>query len=317
MKRRNIFLLSVVAIIIVGIIASFSTFTIHRHIIVHATIEKVAMQFTSAENWKYWHPAVSKDTSSVTINTHNKQQEIVLPDHSIYRIQIVNPASVLIERNNRGKTTKALLSALPYKDGTYTYIDYAEPINGFTWMTSKFPGNNDEAHLLQGLKSFAEDDSKNYGFYIKTVPVIDTLILTTTMLTTRDKLTSNIPILYQRLLQFCNAHTIEAARNYYFVSSSFVDEKQVQLAVGLPVQQEATGQQKDYQFLKLPSNGRLLMGRYNGKYAGKQQLYAAMDRYILDKRLKKVAQPLEQYHDTDTMFTADKDISMTLFYPIF
>jgi hypothetical protein len=128
---------------------------------------------------------------------------------------------------------------------------------------------------------------------------------------------SNIPVLYSRLQEYCKAHGITATKDYYFLSTSFSDEKNVQLAAGIPVQKQAAHQQDNFKFLRLPSNGRLVMGVYNGKYAAKQQLYTAMDKYILDKRLKKVAQPLEQYQDTDTSFAADSNIFMKLFYPVF
>jgi len=113
MKERYIFLIVVVAFVLVGLIAGFSTFTIQQHTVVHATIEKVALQFTSAKNWKYWHPVVSKDTDLIKITAQNKQQEIVLPNNISYQIEIINPAAILIQKNNQGKTTKSLLSALP------------------------------------------------------------------------------------------------------------------------------------------------------------------------------------------------------------
>ena len=301
---------------ITALLAGYHEFTMNRHVIVHANIEDVARQFTDLNRWKRWHPAFLHQDADAAVNTGNGQQEIVYR-RVTYRIRQVHAAAALVTRMEDGRTTKFSLTAMPYGDGSSTDVEYAQMVSGFGWLRQKISGRDDSSPVLKGLQSFAEDDSRRYGFFITMVPVTDTLILTTRIEVSKDSILNNIQVLYRRLQAYCRANAITAPKNYYYLSTVSSAGGRAELAAGLPVHTTAARQHRDFEFLRLPANGKLIAGRYSGSYAEKHLLYEAMTRYMLDKHLKKVAQPLEQYRNSDTAFTAGSTVSMQLFFPVY
>ena len=316
MRKSFVFLICFLAIGLLIIWAGFSNYTIHQNITIHATIDKVALQFSNAKKWSYWHPDLMKENLNPVITKRDKVQEIRVTN-TTYLIKEMNPAQIQIYKISASDTTESMLTAAPYKDGTYTFVDYAKKENGFAWFHHTFFKNNNGENILSSLQSFTEDESRRYGFPIKIVPVIDTLILTTGTIAATDSIITNTSILYHRLMAYCKTNSIAPAKDYYYTSTTFLSTRQVNLSVGIPVQKEVHKQQPEFEFLRLPANGHLIAGVYKGRYADKQQLYIAMDEYIQDKRMKKVAQPLEQYNVTDTLFGDNSTVLMRLFYPVF
>lgn len=316
MKGKTIFWFCLPVLALLAVLAGYHDFTISRYEIVHAPLEGAARQFTDLNNWKRWHPDFIPQGAETAVNTGKGKQEIAYPG-GIVRIQLLHAAAVLVTRVENNKTTNFSLTALPYRDGSSTYVAYAQVLNGFGWLQQKISGQDDIQPVLKGLQLLAEDDSRRYGFSITTVPVTDTLILTTRVQVPEDSILNNIQVLHRRLKNYCRMNRITIPQNYYYLSTRFLAGGRAELAAGIPVHTTAVSQHRDFEFLKLPVNGRLVAGRYSGQYAGKHLLYEAMTSYMLDKHLKKVAQPLEQYRDTDTTFTAGSTVSMQVFFPVY
>ena len=315
MKIKKLIFFCLSGLLIIVLLTGFHNYIIHRYVIVHAAMDEVAMQFTDLHKWTLWHPDFAHKVTRYKIETKNNQQEIVLPAVT-YRLQVPNPAVALITKISQSNTTTASLMVTPYGNGAASYVEYTESVSGFQWLKRSISGNEEAAHLLKCLQLFAEDDSRRYGFLIRTVPVTDTLILTTRTKITNDSVIHYIPVMVHRLVEFCRQHAIDVPKDYYYVSTTSPDNKLTEIAAGIPVHKEAAPQ-PGFEFLKLPSGGKLIAGQYKGRYAGRQQLYDAMSKYMLYKRLKKVAQPLEQYRISDTSFTTGSYISLQLFYPVF
>ncbi len=316
MKRVRVFLLCILVLTIVILWAGFSNYTIHQNVTIHTTIDKVALQFINAKKWFYWYPDLMQENLNPVITKRGKVQEIRL-SNVVYVVKEINPAEIQIYKIEGRDTKESILIAASYKDGTYTFVDYAKEESGFAWLHHQFFNDNDEEDVVGSLKSFTEDDSRHYGFPITIVPVVDTLILTTGTITATDSIITNTSALYHQLMTYCKTNSIIPAKDYYYTSTTFLNAQQVNLSVGIPVQKEVLKQQLEFEFLRLPANGHLIAGIYKGKYIDKLQLYTAMDKYIQDKRMKKVAQPLEQYNITDTLFRDSSNVSMRLFYPVF
>lgn len=316
MKGKTIFWFCLPALAIITMLIGYHDFTISRHEIIHAPLEGVARQFTDLNNWKRWHPDFAHQDVETAVNTGKGKQEITYAGGTV-RIQLLHAAAVLVIRTENNKTTHFSLTALPYRDGSSTYVEYAQVLSGFGWLRQKISGRDDISPVLKGLQLLAEDDSRRYGFFITTVPVTDTLILTTRIQVPEDSILSNIQVLHHRLKDYCRMSRITIHQNYYYLSTRFLANGRAELAAGIPVHNTAVSRHRDFEFLKLPVNGKLVAGRYSGQYAGKHLLYEAMTSYMLDKHLKRVAQPLEQYRDTDTAFTAGSTVSMQVFFPVY
>lgn len=289
MRKKRFYFLAV-ATLAAAMVAALLPYPVGKTVIIKVPIDEVAAQFNRLSNWKNWYPASSQVDSII----------------------VSNPLSVIVQQRKNGNTFYSSLIAKPVDNGTSTEIYLEEKRSGIARIMSA----GDSKNILFYLKSFLEDDSRRYGFPIRLVPVTDTLILTKKEIVAAKNGIETINRLRRDLKNIIFQNTIIRTGNYYFVSTINLVNQQTEVAVGIPVR-ASKNQPQDAELLRLPAGGRLLAGIYEGKYAGKSRLYSAMDKYVMDKKYKKVAQPLEKYSLSDTMTAPAAPVSLTLFYPIY
>jgi hypothetical protein len=81
--------------------------------------------------------------------------------------------------------------------------------------------------------------------------------------------------------------------SYVYTAFTPVSKDTTEVAVGLSVHSLGP-EEEGIKFLELPAAGRLLVGSYTGSYSQMGELYRVMDQYMGDKRLRKVAMPMEK-----------------------
>lgn len=294
--------------------AGFTDYIQRENVIIHQPIDRVAPLLTHIDEWAKWHSDFRNQKTNSIPTKSGKEQQMKL-DNVTYVLRVISPVKVYAFKVQSDDTTEAILNAVPYKDGSYTYVEYTNLQSGFSWLKDWFSNNNTEGLLLD-LQSFAEDESRHYGFLIRTVKVTDTLMLTTGIVTAKDSILKAIGILHNKLISYCKQNTL-LPKSYYYTSTVLLTDSRAQVSVGVPVPEQRATVVSGFEFLKLPATGRLVAGDYKGRYNDKQRLYAAMDEYVQDKHMKKVAQPLEQYQDSDVFLSDSAAITMRLYYPIF
>jgi hypothetical protein len=148
---------------------------------------------------------------------------------------------------------------------------------------------------LKSLKAYLENPVKLYGFTIGIHPVIDTLILTKRAIVSRDKVKEKWAALEKELVAYLLDNRILRGEVDIYYGTEAVSSDSLAAVVGIPVSSRRP-EKEGMQFLKLPAQGRLLVGSYEGPDSVMPRLYQAMDKYVLDKELKKVAVPFEKKH---------------------
>lgn len=275
-------------------LAGFFTFPHKREITVRASIYDVSPQLTALKNWKNWFPPMAGPDKRETG----------------YSITVINPASVVLEKKEGGRNTREYVMAFPDSNGSVTRIKWIVPMNGYRRLWASFFPDKSSQEALLHLKAFVEDPSNLYGFPISLIPVADTVIVTKKWKLPPGEAREKIQASYRELAAYMQSKKIPAAKNYYYVSINPVNNRQTELAVGIPVNKvyEPDG---NIEFLRLPAAGRLLSGRLTGDQTDIASLYKAIKKYAMDKHLKQVAPPLEKHEGLD-----GKD-QVTLFLPIY
>ena len=134
-----------------------------------------------------------------------------------------------------------------------------------------------------------------YGYLIEKRGVIDSLVMTEKIITLKKNQTSAIIKLYRDILEYAsmNNFNVNASSprmaNYYEINKD-----SVQIMAGIPVDKKAP-EKSNISYLEMPSHGKMLVGHYEGDYAGLKKLYHAMDKYLIDKHLHTIASPYEKY----------------------
>lgn len=314
MKKGLIFL--VLLILAIGIAGSL-TYTISNRITVNASIFDVSGQLTNLESWKKWDIMMFDKADHITIinDSTTRQSRVVTTDgKTLVKLTVINPAMLFLEQGT-GKDSQLITINPAKKDGS-TNVEWIAKSTGFQWLKNKITGAglvNDE---LNSLKKFTESATGLYGFPIQRGKVMDALICTKKAIVPTAQVKQSTGQLLTVLRRLMKANNLPAASNYYYVSSSALLGGNSELAVGIPVKSElrsGTG----LEFLKFPADGYLLTGTYDGPASGIQRIYNAMDKYVRDKRLSKVAQSMEKYTDDPAALAQKSYISMQLIYPVY
>ncbi len=314
MKKGLIFL--VLLILAIGIAGSI-TYTVSNRITINASIFDVSGQLTNLESWKKWDIMVFDKADNVTIindSTTKQSHAVTSEGKTLAKLTVINPAMLFLEQQN-GKDSQLITINPAKKDGT-TNVEWIAKSTGFQWIKNSFTSSglvNDE---LNSLKKFAESTTGLYGFPIQRGKVIDALICTKKEIVPTLQVKQSTGQLLTVLRGLMKANNLPAAANYYYVSSSALLGGNSELAVGIPVKSELKSG-SGLEFLKFPPDGYLLTGTYEGPITGIQHLYNAMDKYVRDKRLSKVAQSMEKYMDDPDALATKSNIIMQLIYPVY
>lgn len=307
MKAKTIFIAAAVIIIIF----SLTPFKNRSEIVIKAQLYDVAKQINDLNNWKKWDADISNSKIKISGN-YTTDQTAKFSYGKFYSLHHVNPLAVLLTRNLGQTSTASLITIIPFTNDSSTYVAWNETVTIYKLIARSFSKNYSPQSNLNSLKHWLEDKNYRYGFFIKLVPVKDTLILTAEAELTDSTSTHIITHLYSSLDSFVKKNKLSAESKYFY--KTILSSNKV--AVGIPIYKQLTNSDK-LKFLQLPANGRLLEGAYQGKLADKQSIYKAFNSFMSDQHLKQVAQPFEQYTVSDTLLNANSQINIRIFYPVF
>jgi hypothetical protein len=271
MKKKIVLLIGglLVLAVVLPVVLTMRLWTT-REVVIHTSLFDVAPALTDLHNWKNWYPDPERDVFTVTAK---------------------NPAGIVV-RDKKQRYQSLLATADTNR--RYTLVRWAVSSTVAEWLGGRRPGGMMEQGL-KTLKAYLEDPVNLYGFTIGIQPVTDTLILTKRAIVSRDKVKEKWAALEKELIAYLLVNRMLRVEVDIYNSTEPVSSDSLAAVVGIPVSSRRP-EKEGMQFLKLPAQGRLLVGRYEGPDSVMPRLYLAMDKYVLDKELKKVAVPFEKRH---------------------
>jgi len=293
-------------------------FGIKKEIIIRVPIYNVSGKITNLRNWKQWYPALKNiDTSSFIYSSITNQNNSFLQagDH-LYTIININPAYILVkDEAKNGKKDYHSLYAFPDSMGAVTRVSWIKSVSPFNWLKELIHPDQNMKDGLNNLKKTLEDPTEFYGFPIAIGPVTDTIVATKkTVVKEVDKI-ATLRRLYMEINQFAKENNIVSG-NVRIANFSFESPGNLKISAGIPVTKKGP-EKNGITYLEMPRGGKMLIGQYEGPYSGLTKLYTAMEKYITDKQLHKVALQYEKYL-TDPL-SADDSLHMKIeiYYPIY
>ena len=306
-KTKSYFI--VAALIGLIIICSFIPFNNKRQVVVKEQLYDVAKQINDLNNWKRWNVDLKNDDIKIS-ESYNTDQTAIIDNKQSYLLHHINPIAVSLIRTVDNDSSASIISLSPSPNDSATVVTWSENITIFEIVKRNITHVNSRQDNLDSLKTLMEDVNHKYGFFIRLIPVKDTLILTAE--SPGNDSSNIISHLYRQLQEFIIENKLPAEKNYFY-TTQLSDNK---IAVGIPVYKQLNNTE-NIKFLQLPGNGRLVEGSYSGSISGKRPIYTAINNFMLDQHLKQVAQPLEQYNVADTILNLDKNINLKIYYPVF
>ncbi len=308
MEVKNIIIIAVLIILI--IVFSFIPFNNKRQVVIKSSLYDVAKEINDLNNWRKWNADLKNDHIKISGSFNSDQSATITSTYS-YTLHHLNPLAVSLTRNNNGSLTSSLIEIASLTDTT-TAVIWSEKITIFELIKRNMITHYSRQIDLDNLKKLMEDVNYKYGFFIKLIPVKDTLILTAKTKLIDNTSTHIVSYLYNLLQNFIEQNNLPAEKKYFYKTGLSDSE----IAVGIPVY-KSLNDSGNIKFLQLPANGRLVEGNYSGKISDRQLIYNAINNFMLDKHLKQVAQPLEQYNVADTMLQPGSNINIKIYYPVF
>ncbi len=308
METKKIFI--IVSLISLVIILSFIPVDNIRQTVIKASLYDVAKQISDLNNWKKWNPDLVNKSIKIDGSFNNDQSAIITLTYS-YLLHHINPVAVSLRRTLDGSSTSSLIEIASVTDTT-TAVSWSEKITFFELMKRSIVEHFSRQTNLDNLKKLIEDVNYKYGFFIKIVPVRDTMILTAKTNIIGNSFAYTTVYLYNLLQKFIDKHGIPYQKKYFYTTALSNHE----VAVGVPIYKRIKDS-ANIKCLQLPGSGRLVEGTYSGRLSDKQSIYTAINNFMMDQHLKQVAQPLEQYSVSDTMFNANSNVNIKIFYPVF
>jgi hypothetical protein len=314
--KKGLFVL--IGIVILIAFAGFLNYDAVRETSIKVSLFDLSAQLTDLRQWENWNSQfIKKSKISVDKGQAGKQsQSVTLPNGKVLTLTVLNPTLLLLDQKGNGSGATQSINIHASKLLDHTDVQWVYEQSGFEWLRDKLTGGDKVSAELNNLKHFAESTAHLYGFPIELTSVTDPIICTKKQVVAAGNLQAEIEIILADIKQFLKLHSIPAKNQHYYVSHLPVLDGKVELAVGIPV--NITLKTMDgFDFLKFPKGGRLLVGNYTGKQAQTQQLYLAMDKYVMDKKLSKVAQSMEKYTVKPAAVKDSTWLHMQLIYPVY
>ena len=299
--------------LVVLLFTGLFTFKITGDISIPYPIYDVATQFTDLRNWTNWHPGLRGRHPRDLLFSGDPEKvnsSVETTEGTRFTLTAVNSAGIVFKETTQGKTTYRSLIAYSDSMGRTSRVTGIRYAGAWEWLKEKMhPRNKISAELL-GLKQFMEDPLAYYGFPIGIIPVTDTLILTRQAIVPAGEINRQFRQSDSDLVAYTEVNKL-TGKPYRYVSRKDAGHGMISIAVGIPVNKRAP-EAKGMEFLEMPAQGRLLAGRTSGGSARIKALFASMEKYMKDKGLKRVADPLEKYEHLPVPDSTGLDVEVQI-----
>ena len=267
------------------------------------------------ENWKRWQQTIrsayAKDSAQVQVAKASKSAfTISMPQHQ-FDVTPISPVLYTVQETNNGNTSQYAINIIPVKEDTVNLL-VVKKTNVLAWLFSSTQSPADiTAH---SLKKFLETPGAFYGYPMDIKKVTDTVIATQKMRVSKKDLFRVLPSSFQSLEHYIQQQGLQAVNNWE-VSYNNTYNDSLDVMTGIPVNQPAEAVGK-VRCLHIPK-GRMLVGYYEGRFMDRKDIYAALERYIADRHLMKVAVPFEKYVNNELPASDSAIVKFELYYPVY
>ena len=194
-------------------------------------------------------------------------------------------------------------------------MQWSAALDFFSWINETVLDRNSIQKNLQSLKRYIEDPLLYYGFPIEMKQITDTLLLSKKATVPAAEASATLKRLFDDLLQYTHTHRLSTASSKIY--GIFPAEKdQAEVIANLPVHNQAP-ESNGVVYLKMPEGGKIVTTIYSGSYSGIGKAHKALQQYIRDKSLSRIALSYEKF-DGDRLPVSDSgNVKVEVCYPVF
>jgi len=295
--------------------AWFMPVTFKQEIAVEAPLNNISNALLNLEKWRYWHPSIRtvSDSGKIIYNTTKAGHPIITSKESTIELRNSSALGILVRETSLTKNRWYSLFIIPQGNDPTYIISLKEKGNLLQWTVRNLRGS-EKNKILSTLKSYIENPANYYGFPIHLGDVVDTIVVTKEFTCATDHLYKKLEKTFGELNEYIKSNNLTVThKKIAFIQ--YRNKDTLQVMAGVPVNKEADKQEHLY-YQRMPK-GRMLIGRYEGRYSELHKLYAAMSQYIIDYSLKPVALSYEKYLSDQPPASTESHVVIDVYFPIF
>lgn len=316
MKR----IIIIVVLVIVGIIIiCLIPVTEKNTISISATELIVSQQLNNADNWKKWDTDLknaAENDSAKYIVINDYQQHCFSINTSQQFIQVKSRSSnhfeITIQKEGNTSLYEVMLSS--GKDFKSTVVITEKKVSVFLSILSSAKNKTNGEQFINYLKTFLETDSLYYGFSISIQPVMDSNIVIYKRQVSSAEKFSVLQQMYGTLKDYIYINHLEIMQPPILLYNSISNDSVT--AVTMFAVNKTAPNNDSVRCMKMPVKGRMLVGKFRGKYKDRIQLQTAMQQYCLDKNIISIVSSYDKFTDNRVPENEDTIVEMEIHFPI-
>ena len=293
--------------------------TTREKIKISSAAMKVSMQLNNPAKWMNWQPeiktAFEKDSAQCSIirdyKNHSFKISTPLLSYSVKSLSSIHFEIIAVKKNKSLKYNLFLYTT-PNINLTEVFIE--THISLLDWLFSYGKHQTNKINFIDYLKSFMENDSLYYGFPIEIRKVADTNVASLNKYVAIGEKFTVLDTVFKELNEYViyNQLTIMGAPMLQFTE---LLNDSISVLGMLSVNKQANNKNKIH-CMKMPVNGRMLVGYYKGKFKDRIKLYSSMQQYLLDKNIISIVNSYENYPNGKLPQNEDSVVEIELYFPI-
>jgi hypothetical protein len=321
---KRVFPVIVIIIFVFLIVSFFIPVSREQRLFISNTYQNLASSLDQPRNWIKWNSDVRDAWQKDSLTCHfqrDSAQNILTIEIPGKKIRITGLSYLLyqLEEVKNNRTSSAFgFGIVPYVGNGQQQSQHNSEI-AYSYQTNLFyklfPFMEKEPfanRTIAGLRSYLENNTRFYGFPIDIKPAADTFFLTRNQDLTRQEVFSRLPLLFHDLDTFARANGCQPGKKN--ISYTMQGHDSLTLMAGINIDKMIKG---DYlfNFRQLAGDQMLAVGTFKGLYRDRPLLYQAMEKYLIDHQLMRMALPYERY--SSALPIADSStVSFELCYPL-
>jgi effector-binding domain-containing protein len=322
-KKIVIIFCSIILSIVFLILTFFIPYTTEKIYTISYPIADVIAQLRTPAKWANWETGIKEqcdlDSGRCVFVARYAEHKfsVVTPNKAVY-ITEKSPTIFDLEiKQNVFSSAHARVSVWPHQaspDSTILYSVYR--VSLFKWFRFYIRNIENQLDPVYDLEKFIETPILYYGYPIEIRQVVDTIVLTNKKKVHKSKMFEALPVLFNQLNIVLNKNDLTVLQPP-MIAFDTPDKDSTMVSTIYSVNKVLAFSKHDFNTFRMPKNGRMLVGRFKGKFSNRSALYQSMERYVADKNLSRLVSSYEKYTNGILPESNHSEIEIELYIPIY
>lgn len=306
-----------VALFVIFFIMYLIPKSISKQANINANFDNTYRILSNLAGWEKWNPAVERlyEDASLTVTPSGNKKNITFSHkNDSISIKEINPLAFNVAGNIQAEIFSYNFSLIPSQS---TYAITIELHENTRLLYTFFPflrKPSEGEKALTALKKYLENSLNIYGYTINAEKVTkDTVFAVIEASEAKKDVFKTMQQRFAVLSKYVHENGLK--QNGFFSISYIPRNDSVFLITGVKVNKFAAPSLPVH-CVNVPKNAKMLTAVFNGKFADRNKIFTAFEKYRRDHFLETVGSPIESYIDNKLPVSDSSTVQFKLYYPV-